>query len=168
MASNPTDTVQLAMPLGMDAIWVDMAIQEEQRPDPNVKAETQTEMVFTPLEVWWQQPSAQQNASLNDLLVEGQLYAVDGGIFKAKQQDGRWELWVWQGHNGNDVGTRNGFEVDGVGRLYDRYYGVETGESLVISPARFGINNLDTVNPSLSIYGNEAATITCQHNKRGG
>lgn len=163
MASKLTHTVQLAMPLGADVIWADVAVQENGRSEPALNAEIETDIAFRPIDQWRQQ-SVQQDASLNDVLVDGQLYTADGGIFKARQEDGRWELWVWQGRNGNDAGTRTGFEVDGAGNLYERLYDLDAEEFLVMAPARFEVADLKPYQPELEIIASRERTrILDQH-----
>lgn len=113
-------------------------------------AETAYQLI--PLEQWRQAQSSEPNAALDDMLQEGQCYALDGGVFRAKQsEDGRWELWTHLGQNGNDVGTRNGFEVDAEGRLYDRFYDVVEEQALVLTQARFTVADVHLVTPELEI-----------------
>lgn len=144
MDSNAINTEQLSMPLGEDLFWADLANEEDRRSADATQEQwtLETKFELIPVEEWRQRQSSQLDASLNDVLAEWQLYAVDGGIFKAKQQDGRWQLWVWHGHNGNDVGTRTGFEVDAQGLLYDRVFEPTEEAVLVVTPARFSVTDL--------------------------
>lgn len=80
------------------------------------------------------------------LLKEDQIYAIDGGLFRAvydEQQD-RLQLWTYQGHSGRMI-ARTGFEVDIDGRLYHRIFDFETREQLLIASKEYTVEDLDTV-----------------------
>lgn len=76
-------------------------------------------------------------------LQEGQIYAVGGGFFEAifNQERKRWELWTHQGLAGHIIG-RTGFEVGDDGRLYDRVFDLETGETLISQVSHYTVEDL--------------------------
>ncbi|MEZ4711635.1 MAG: hypothetical protein R3A44_30855 [Caldilineaceae bacterium] len=100
---------------------------------------------LVPLDAWRREQPAQQDAVPGAVLREDQLYAIDGGVFRAKHdEDGRWALHTWMGKAGYEV-TRTGFEVDADGGLYDRLYDVVDEIALVLVPARFSVVDLQPI-----------------------
>ena len=100
---------------------------------------------LVPLDAWRREQPAQQDAVPGAVLREDQLYAIDGGVFRAKRdEDGRWVLHTWMGEAGYEA-TRTGFEVDADGGLYDRLYDVVDEIALVLVPARFSVADLQPV-----------------------
>ena len=76
----------------------------------------------------------------------GQLYTIDGGVFKAKlnQETQELELWTYMGIEGHSV-LRTGFEIGEHGGLYDRLWDLENERYQVLNFPRFTLEDLTPV-----------------------
>ncbi|MCB0094182.1 MAG: hypothetical protein KDE50_00885 [Caldilineaceae bacterium] len=76
------------------------------------------------------------------------LYALDGGIFRAKYiaEKDHFELWTYLGREGYVV-ARTGFEIGEHGGLYDRIYDIEAQHHIVLDFPRFTLADLQEVTP---------------------
>jgi len=81
-------------------------------------------------------------------LEAGRLYALDGGVFRAKYiaEEERIELWTFMGKEGHVV-ARTGFAIGAHGGLYDRIYDIEAERHEVLDFPRFTIEDLQEVTP---------------------
>lgn len=119
-------------------------------------------MPLETLEQWLREQPAQE-AVLSAVLQEERLYAVDGGVFKAKQEeDGRWTLWKSNdGKGGYDAGTRNGFEIGEFGGLYDRVWDYRSEEALVVTGLpRYTVSDLVPVTKEEAKEVDSAMTVS--------
>ena len=85
----------------------------------------------------------QAESAQSGKLAEGQLYEIDGGVFRAKfnGETGQFELWTHQGKAGYVV-ARTGFNIDAAGVLHDRVYDVMAEEHIFPVPPRFTVDDL--------------------------
>lgn len=95
------------------------------------------------LSQWQTTQEAIQSSTATELEAEG-LYAIDGGVFQAKEVDGRVELWTWLGKAGYVI-ARTGFEIDAHGGLHDRIYDLESEQQMVATQLRFTVADLTAV-----------------------
>lgn len=79
-------------------------------------------------------------------LKENQIYAIDGGLFRAILDEEResLQLWTHEGHSGRVI-ARTGFDVDTDGKLYHRVFDFETREQIRIEPEAYTVDDLETV-----------------------
>ena len=79
-------------------------------------------------------------------LVEGHLYAVNGGVFEATFDPalGLWQLWTYQGLSGQVI-ARTGFDVDAMGGLHDRIFDMEAEAAISLVPAFYTVADLQPV-----------------------
>lgn len=85
-----------------------------------------------------------QHQAGDGTLVAGQLYAIDGGIFRAKinEESGQYELWTYQGMAGPVV-ARTGFDIGADGQLMDRIYDVGAEAYCHPVPPRFTVADVE-------------------------
>ena len=93
---------------------------------------------------------------MNEQLKPGQLYAVDGGIFRCNQDEetGEFSLSTYLGKEGHVV-LRVGFEVRENGRLLDRIYDYETGEVVIVDFQGLSISDLREVSRTELLADNQ-------------
>ena len=79
-------------------------------------------------------------------LKENQLYAIDGGLFRAVYDAaaGRFQLWTHEGQSGRVI-ARTGFEIDADGTLYHRVFDFESREQVRIPATGYTVDDLEAV-----------------------
>lgn len=79
-------------------------------------------------------------------LKDNQLYAIDGGLFRAvyDEQQERFELWTHAGQSGRVI-ARTGFDIDADDMLYHRVFDFESREQVRIPIAEYTIDDLEAV-----------------------
>ena len=79
-------------------------------------------------------------------LKENQIYAIDGGFFRAvyDEEEERFQLWTHEGDSGRVI-ARTGFDIDDEGTLYHRVFDFETREQLRIATNRYTVDDLEIV-----------------------
>lgn len=100
-------------------------------------------MELKPVNEWWNAQRERQSPESLGLEIGG-LYAIDGGVFQAIEENGRVELWTWLGKSGYVV-ARTGFEIDAEGGVHDRIYDLECEQQMVGCQPRFAVNDLTPV-----------------------
>ncbi len=80
------------------------------------------------------------------LLEDNQLYAIDGGLFRAVYDEAaqRFQLWTHAGQSGRVI-ARTGFDIDTDGTLYHRVFDFESREQVRIPVAEYTIDDLEVV-----------------------
>ena len=80
------------------------------------------------------------------VLKKNQIYAIDGGLFRAFYDEEResLQLWTHEGHSGRVI-ARTGFDVDAEGKLYHRVFDFETREQIRIEPEAYMVEDLEAV-----------------------
>lgn len=79
-------------------------------------------------------------------LKEGQIYAIDGGLFRAVYdiEQERFQLWTYKGHSGRVI-ARTGFDINDSGILYHRVFDFESKVQLLISSNEYTFADLEAV-----------------------
>ena len=79
-------------------------------------------------------------------LKEGQVYAIDGGLFQAvyNEAEERFQLWTHEGHSGRVI-ARTGFEIDADGQLYHRIFDFETREQFLLASEAYTVDDLEAI-----------------------
>ena len=79
-------------------------------------------------------------------LKDNQLYAIDGGLFRAvyDEQQERFELWTHAGQSGRVI-ARTGFDIDADGTLYHRVFDFENREQVRIPATGYTVADLEAV-----------------------
>ena len=79
-------------------------------------------------------------------LKDNQLYAIDGGLFRARydEAEGRIQLWTHAGQSGRVI-ARTGFDIDTDGTLYHRVFDFESREQVRIPAAGYTVADLEEV-----------------------
>ncbi len=80
------------------------------------------------------------------VLKENQIYAIDGGLFRAiyNEEQESLQLWTHEGHSGRVI-ARIGFDVDAEGKLYHRVFDFETREQIRIATETYTVDDLEAV-----------------------
>ena len=79
-------------------------------------------------------------------LKDNQLYAIDGGLFRAvyDEHQERFELWTHAGQSGRVI-ARTGFDIDADDMLYHRVFDFENREQVRIPATGYTVADLEAV-----------------------